>query len=153
MKLTEKQRRFADEYIRTGNITQSYMIAYPRVKNENSASASGSRLLGNANVKAYIDKRLEELKKESIAEQDEILQYLTAVMRGKIKDEQLLVVDDDLGTTVEKHEKRSDTMARIKAAELLGKRYMMWTEKHHMDGEMKVTIVDDIPESDNDESN
>src|SRR5690625_1357963 len=143
MKLTEKQQRFADEYIRTGNITQSYMIAYPHIKKEHSAATSGSRLLRNAKVKAYIDKRLEKLKKESIAEQDEILQYLTSVMRGEIKDEQLLVVGDgDFGTSVEKHEKRSDTMARIKAAELLGKRYMMWTDRTQVEVEGAVQFVE-----------
>src|SRR5690625_2513784 len=151
MKLTEKQRRFADEYIRTGNITQSYLNAYQNVKKESTASSAGSRLLRNVKVKAYIDKRLEELKKESIAEQDEILQYLTSVMRGEIKDEQLLVVGDmEFGTSVEKHEKRSDTMARIKAAELLGKRYMMWTDRQQVDVAGAVQFIDDI--SDNDES-
>ena len=83
MKLTEKQRRFVDEYIHTGNITQSYLNACSNVKNENTASSAGSRLLRNVKVKAYIDKGLEELKKESIAEQDEILQYVTSVMRGR----------------------------------------------------------------------
>jgi len=151
MKLTEKQKRFADEYIRTGNITQSYLNAYNNVKNENTASSAGSRLLRNVKVKAYIDKRLEKLKKESIAEQDEILQYLTSVMRGEIKDEQLLVVGDmEFGSSVEKHEKRSDTMARIKAAELLGKRYMMWTDRQQVDVAGAVQFIDDI--SDNDES-
>lgn len=151
MKLTEKQRRFADEYIRTGNITQSYLNAYNNVKNENTASSAGSRLLRNVKVKAYIDKRLEELKKESIAEQDEILQYLTSVMRGEIKDEQLLVVGDmEFGSSVEKHEKRSDTMARIKAAELLGKRYMMWTDRQQVDVAGAVQFIDDISDDDED---
>lgn len=151
MNLTEKQRRFADEYIRTGNITQSYLNAYSNVKNENTASSAGSRLLRNVKVKAYINKRIEELKKESIAEQDEILQYLTSVMRGEIKDEQLLVVGDgDFGTSVEKHEKRSDTMARIKAAELLGKRYMMWTDRQQVDVAGAVQFIDDISDADED---
>src|SRR5690625_3122893 len=148
MKLTEKQKRFADEYIRTGNITQSYLNAYNNVKNENTASSAGSRLLRNVKVKAYIDKRLEKLKKESIAEQDEILQYLTSVMRGEIKDEQLLVVGDgDFGSEVEKHETRAEIVARTKAAELLGKRYMMWTEKHQVENVTPI-ILDDVPDED-----
>lgn len=85
MKLTEKQQRFADEYIRTGNITQSYMNAYQHIKKENSAATSGSRLLRNAKVRSYIDERLEKLKKESIAEQDEILQYFTSVEKCKMR--------------------------------------------------------------------
>lgn len=148
MELTEKQQRFADEYIRTGNITQSYMVAYPHIKKESSASASGSRLLGNVKVKAYIDERLEKLKKESIAEQDEILQYLTSVMRGELKDEQLLVVGDgDFGSGVEKHETRAEIVARTKAAELLGKRYVMWTDKQQVDVQGSVQFIDDISDS------
>lgn len=148
MKLTEKQRRFADEYIRTGNITQSYLNAYQNVKKETTAASNGSRLLRNAKVKAYIDKRLEELKKESIAEQDEILQYLTSVMRGELKDEQLLVVGDEFGSEVQKHERRAEIMARTKAAELLGKRYMMWTDRQQVESDVQIQIVDDIPLSD-----
>lgn len=151
VKLTEKQQRFADEYIRTGNITQSYLNAYQNVKKESTAASNGSRLLRNAKVKAYIDERLEKLKKQSIAEQDEILQYLTSVMRGEIKDEQLLVVGDgDFGSEVEKHETRAEIVARTKAAELLGKRYMMWTDRQRVDVEGSVQFIDDISDADED---
>lgn len=154
MSLTEKQQRFADEYIRTGNITQSYMIAYPHIKKENSAATSGSRLLRNAKVKVYIDERLEKLKKESIAEQDEILQYLTSVMRGELKDEQLMVVSDgDFGSEVERHETRAEIVARTKAAELLGKRYMMWIDRQQVDVQGSVQFIDDIDISDDDDEN
>lgn len=145
MKLTEKQKRFADEYIRTGNITQSYMIAYQNVKKESTAAANGSRLLKNAKVKAYIDKRLEELKKQSIAEQDEVLQFLTKVMRGEITEEIPLGLGEGYQELKNKEPYLKD---RIKAAELLGKRYMMWTEKQQIDGDVKVQIIDDIPKSD-----
>lgn len=152
MNLTEKQQRFADEYIRTGNITQSYLNAYQNVKKESTAASNGSRLLRNDKVKAYIDERLEKLKKQSIAEQDEILQYLTSVMRGELKDEQLMVVGDgDFGSEVEKHETRAEIVARTKAAELLGKRYRMWTEKHEVDVQGSVQFIDDIEASDADE--
>ncbi len=148
MKLTEKQQRFADEYIRTGNITQSYLNAYQNVKKESTAASNGSRLLRNAKVKSYIDERLEKLKKESIAEQDEILQYLTSVMRGELKDERLMVVGDgDFGTEVERHETRAEIVARTKAAELLGKRYMMWTEKHQVENITPI-FVEDVPDDD-----
>lgn len=145
MKLTEKQKRFADEYIRTGNITQSYLIAYQNVKKESTAAANGSRLLKNAKVKAYIDKRLEELKKQSIAEQDEVLQFLTKVMRGEITEEIPLGLGEGYQELKNKEPYLKD---RIKAAELLGKRYMMWTEKQRIDGDVKVQIIDDIPKSD-----
>lgn len=141
MKLTVKQQRFADEYIRLGNITQAALNAGYSPK---TAHSVGNENLKKPMVKAYIDIRMDELKKESIAEQDEVLQYLTAVMRGKVKDEQLLVVGDEFGSSVESHEKRSDTMARTKAAELIGKRYAMWTEKHQVDSETLVRFAYDF---------
>jgi len=152
MKLTEKQQRFADEYIRTGNITQSYFNAYHNVKKESAAASGGSRLLRNVKVKSYIDERLEKLTKQSIAEQDEILQYLTSVMRGELKDEQLMVVGDgDFGSEVEKHETRAEIVARTKAAELLGKRYLMWTDRQQIEVEGSVQFVDDISDDDNED--
>lgn len=145
VKLTVKQQRFADEYIRLGNITEAALNAGYSKK---SAHAVGNENLKKPMVKAYIDNRLQELKKESIAEQDEVLQYLTAVMRGKVKDEVLLVVGDgDFGTSVERHEKRSDTMARTKAAELLGKRYAMWTEKQQVENITPI-FLKDVPDDD-----
>lgn len=86
MNLTEKQQRFADEFIISGNATQAYFIAYPTITKESTANAASSRLLRNVKVKAYIDERLAELKKKSIAEADEILQFLTSTMRGEIKE-------------------------------------------------------------------
>ena len=142
MKLSRKQQLFADEYIRTGNASVSarnagYSEAY--------AKTHVYKLLENARVKSYIDARLEELKKESIAEQDEILQYLTSVMRGKVKDEELILVPTgDFMSEVERHEKRADIVARTKAAELLGKRYAMWTDKQEVEHSGDIIFVDDI---------
>ncbi|RIN79439.1 terminase small subunit [Mammaliicoccus sciuri] len=142
MKLTRKQQLFADEYIRTGNASVSarnagYSEAY--------AKTHVYKLLENARVKSYIDARLEELKKESIAEQDEILQYLTSVLRGKVKDEELMLVPTgDFMSEVERHEKRADIVARTKAAELLGKRYAMWTDKQEVEHSGDIIFVDDI---------
>lgn len=142
MKITRKQQLFADEYIRTGNIYQSAINAG---YSHNYANKNGSKMLGNVGIKSYIDARLEELKKESIAEQDEILQYLTSVMRGKMTDEELMLVPTgDFMSEVERHEKRADIVARTKAAELLGKRYAMWTEKQEVEHSGAVTFVDDI---------
>lgn len=142
MKLTRKQQLFADEYIRTGNIYQSAINAGYSSKTANSI---GSENLRKPNIKSYIDARLEELKKDSIAEQDEILQYLTSVMRGKEQDEELMVVPTgDFMSEVERHEKRADIVARTKAAELLGKRYAMWTDKLETEHSGAVQFVDDI---------
>lgn len=142
MKLTRKQEMFANEYIRTGNAYQSAVNAG---YSHNYAKGNVVKLLENVSVKSYIDARLEKLRKESIAEQDEILQYLTSVMRGKEQDEELMLVPTgDFMSEVERHEKRADIVARTKAAELLGKRYAMWTEKQEVEHSGAVTFVDDI---------
>lgn len=147
VKLTMKQQKFADEYIISGNATEAYKFTYQNVKKDSTARANSSRLLTNANVKSYIDARLEELKKESIAEQDEVLQYLTAVMRGEMKDEALMVVPiGDFESEVQRHDQRADTSQRTKAAELLGKRYAMWTDKQITDTTERITIVNDLDE-------
>jgi phage terminase small subunit len=144
MNITEKQKRFADEYVRTGNISASYKIAYPSVKKDSAARASGSRLLTKANVRSYIDERLEELKKKSIAEQDEILQFLTAVMRGE-HTEQIPV---GIGEGTQQLENKDPFLKdRVKAAELLGKRYVMWTDKQQVETITPV-FVEDVPDED-----
>lgn len=141
-KLTIKQQAFADAYIELGNATQAYLKAYPNVKKENTAKVNASRLLTNANVKAYIDERMEELKSERVADQQEILETLTAVLRGEMTSavlrgigEGAQTIDEDMPPT---------TAERIKAAELLGKRYRMWVDKVETDGKTRVVIVDDV---------
>jgi len=141
MKLTLKQQRFADEYIRTGNAYQSAINAG---YSETYAKGNVVKLLENVSVKSYIDKRLKELKKESIAEQDEILQYLTSVMRGEMS-EQTLVGQGEGYQEIDNIDVGAKD--RIKAAELLGKRYRMWTEK--IEAEVTTpTFVNDVPEDD-----
>lgn len=141
-KLTLKQQRFADEYIKTGNVSKAALEAgYSKSYSRTHAY----KLLENASIKTYIDNRLEELKKESIADQDEILQYLTSVMRGQVTDEELIPVPiGDFMTEVQNHEKRSDTNARTKAAELLGKRYRLFTDKVVTESTERIQIVNDL---------
>lgn len=139
--LNIKQQRFADEYIKTGNAYQSAINAG---YSETYAKGNVVKLLENVSVKSYIDKRLEELKKESIAEQDEILQYLTSVMRGEMT-EQTLVGQGEGYQEIDNIDVGAKD--RIKAAELLGKRYRMWTEK--IEAEVTTpTFVNDVPEDD-----
>lgn len=134
--MTEKQKIFADEYIIDLNATRAYKAAYPSVKKDNVASAAASRMLGNVKVKAYIDEQLEKLKSERVADQQEVLEFLTSVMRGK-KTEPLLVLDG------EGKQKVIDAIppiqARTKAAELLGKRYRLFTDKQEV--EVQGTVV------------
>ncbi|WP_373894451.1 terminase small subunit [Virgibacillus sp. CBA3643] len=140
-KMTEKQRRFADEYIRLGEITQAAINAGYSTK---TARVTGQENMSKPAVKSYIDKRLEELKKQSIAEQDEVLQYLTAVMRGEHTEQTLRGVGEGAQTI---DDIDVDAAKRIKAAELLGKRYGIWTDKQELDVKGAVTFVDDIDET------
>ncbi len=124
--MTEKQKIFADEYIICLNATKAYKKAYPNIKKDSVAQVNGSRLLSNAMVRAYIDERLEELKSERVADQQEVMEFLTAVMRGEVK-EPLLVLDGE--GTQKVIEARPNVATRKSAAVDLGKRYGLFTEK------------------------
>ncbi len=140
-KLTVKQQAFADFYIELGNATQAYLQAYPNVKKETTASTNGSRMLGNAKVKAYIDERMEQLKSERVADQQEILEYLTAIMRGEHTEETLRGIGEGAQTIDDIDVSAKD---RIKAAEMLGKRYAMWTDKQEINANVTPVFIDDI---------
>lgn len=139
--LTLKQKQFADEYIRTGNAYQSAInVGY----SEKYAKARSHKMLENVGINQYIDDNLEIIQKESIAEADEIMRYLTRVLRGEEKEEVLVYVGDGMQEIQTIQPSAKD---RIKAAELLGKRYRMWTEK--VEAEVTTPIfVDDVPEDD-----
>lgn len=124
--MTEKQKIFADEYIISLNATQAYKKAYPNVKKDAVAQANGSRLLSNAMVKAYIDEQLEKLQSERVADQQEVLEFLTSVMRGEVT-EPLLVLDGDGMQRIV--EAKPNVSTRKSAAVDLGKRYGLLTEK------------------------
>lgn len=129
-KLTLKQQAFADNYIELGNATEAYKRAYPNVKRDETARAASSRMLTNVNVKSYIENRMEELKSERVADQQEILELLTSIARGETTAATLRSVDVGVQTI---DEDMPPTMGeRIKAAELLGKRHAMWTEKQEV---------------------
>ncbi|HFX4863647.1 TPA: terminase small subunit [Streptococcus pyogenes] len=133
-KLTLKQKRFADEYIISANATAAAIRAGYSKK---TARSIGQENLTKPDIKAYIDERLEKLESEKIATQEEVLQYLTSIMRGDQQEKTLIsvgefgqkIVDIDVGAK-----------DRIKAAELLGKRYRLFTDKVEMDVSSDVTI-------------
>ena len=79
MKLTEKQKRFCDEYLIDLNATRAYKVAYPNVKKDDTARANGSRLLTNANIKEYLDERIKEREKRTEITQDKVLEELAAI--------------------------------------------------------------------------
>ncbi|AOF50544.1 TPA: terminase small subunit [Streptococcus agalactiae] len=133
-KLTLKQKRFADEYIISANATAAAIKAGYSKK---TARSIGQENLTKPDIKAYIDERIEKLESAKIATQEEVLQYLTSIMRGDQQEKTLIsigelgqeIVDIDVGAK-----------DRIKAAELLGKRYRLFTDKIEMDISSDVTI-------------
>lgn len=133
MKLTEKQLKFADYFLEMGNATEAAIKAG---YSEKYAGTNTDKLLKNTNVKEYIEERKKQLDTERIANQEEVLKYLTAVMRGTEKDQ--FGLDAALAD-------------RTKAAELLGKRYRLFTDKVEHSGNVEgVVIVNDIPKPDTD---
>lgn len=138
-KLTLKQKRFADEYIISGNIEQSAISAG---YSKNYARAQAHKLLANVGIKNYIDERLKILDSEKIADQKEVLQYLSAVMRGEHKEKTLISIGESGQEIVDIDVGAKD---RLKAAELLGRRYKLFTDKVEVDANIEtVVFVDDI---------
>lgn len=133
-KLTLKQQRFADEYIISGNATQSAIKAGYSKKY---AATNTDKLLKNTNIKNYIDERLKELEDKAIAKQEEVLKYLTSVMRGESEEEVLYGVGEGVQSTRHVEVGAKD---RIKAAELLGKRYRLFTDKVELDAEVDMEL-------------
>lgn len=116
IKLKPKELIFAEEWLKTTNATQSAIKAG---YSERTAYSAGSRLLKKVDVKQYIDERLAEMKESSIADTNEVMQFLSSTMRGDIPDQ--FGLDPALND-------------RLKAAELLGKRYKLFTDKQEISG-------------------
>lgn len=122
LNLSEKQKLFCEEYIIDLNATQSAIRAGYA---ERSARTTASRLLTNDNIQIYIEKLMQDKKDKLIAKQDEVLEYLTRVMRGEEKD--AFGLDANL-------------QDRTKCAELLGKRYGTFKEQVNLGGAVPVFI-------------
>lgn len=139
-KLTIKQTKFADEYIISGNATESYKIAGYKYSSDNMASVEGHKLLRNPKVKAYIDERMKKLEEEAIADQAEVLKYLTRVLRDEEREDVLVNIGN---YEQEIQSMKVSAKDRIKAAELLGKRYGSWTDKVDLSSDLTLIFEDD----------
>lgn len=144
--MTEKQKLFADEYLIDLNATRAYRAVYKNIKSDDVARKNGSRLLTNADIKKYIDGRLEEIKSQKVAKAQEVMEYLTAVMRGKTQSEVLRFIRDGYQ---EKYLKAPEEKERLRAAELLGKRYSLFSENIKLAENAAVQIIDDISGDEN----
>ena len=141
MKLNVKQKAFADYYIETGN---AYQSAIKAGYSENYSKGNIIKLLENESVKNYIKEKMQQIESDRIAKAEEVLAFLSSSLRGEVVEEVVTTetVDGMIKPVILK--KQLSAKDRIKAAELLGKRYALFTEKVDLEGNVGVTIIDDI---------
>ena len=139
MKFTPKQRRFVQEYLICLNATEAAKRAG---YSENVASAIGFENLKKPKIKQLIDETLESIATEKVASITEILEFLTSVMRGEHTEQTLRLVGDGVQDISDIYVSAKE---RLKAAELLGKRYGLFKDNINL-GESKVILVDAVPE-------
>ncbi len=135
--LTAKQKRFCDEYLVDFNATQAAIRAGYSKK---TAPVIGAENLKKPNVQTYIDERMAEKESKLVATQDEVLQYLTSVLRGEQKEQTFKLVDVGVQEIAEIS---TSTKDRLKAAELLGKAYGAFRDKVDVSGTIPVVISGD----------
>ena len=146
MKLNARQKAFCEYYVATGNATDAAIKAG---YSKRTAKSIGQRLLTFVDIKKYIDELMQKLESERIASAEEVLQILTSTMRGEIQEEVIIVEGEGDGISSARiMKKQVSAKERIKAAELLGKRYALFTDKTKIEGTLPVMIVgeDDLDE-------
>lgn len=140
LKLTIKQKKFADEYIRLGNATQAAINAGYKPKN---AGQMGNENLKKPQIAGYINEKMQALDAKKTMQIKEIMEELTSIARGEIKEERL----DKDGNIVETRPLFAD---RLKAMDMLGKRYGMWNGMAQ-EAASQTVIIDDMTDGDEDE--
>jgi len=161
VKLTPKQQRFADEWLIDMNATAAAIRAgySPR-----SADVTGARLLANARVRAYIDERMAEHSRRTGVTQERIIRELARIafldptqlvnmdtaelLDSAAEDDRAAITSVKVKTMsgeTEMIEREVRFADKIKALELLGKRFGMWIDKQQVDVQGAVQIVDDVP--------
>ncbi|MEC5422113.1 terminase small subunit [Virgibacillus sp. C22-A2] len=113
--MNEKQRRFADYYIETGNITESAVRAG---YSKNYANAQGYKLLDNVGIRKYIEERNKQLESQRIANMTEVKEFWT----NTIRDEEL------------------DYKDRLKASEYIAKTNAAFIDRTEQTGDMSINI-------------
>lgn len=130
-KLSAKQKRFCEEYLVDLNATQAAIRAGYSPK---TAYSIGVENLKKPELKVYIDARLEQIRSERTADAQAVMEYLTSVMRGEHKEQTLRLVGDGVQEITDISVSARD---RLKAAELLGKRYGMFNGQQGDAGQME----------------
>ena len=135
--MTPRQQKFCDEYLISGNATEAAIKAgYSR----KTAKQTGSENLSKLDLRAYIDEQLAKIHSAKIADAEEVMKYLTSVMRGEHTEQVLKLVGEGVQTVTDIDVSAKE---RLKAAELIGKRYGLFTEKVGLEGAVPVIITGD----------
>ncbi len=143
-KLNERQKRAADFFIELGNKTQALIKAGYSKK---TASGACTNFFEQEAVKKYVEERLKLLDEERIASAREVMRYLTSVMRGEETEQVIVVEGEGDGVTCARNiEKGIPAKDRIKAAELLGKRFGIYTDKVKVSEGISIVIKEDVNE-------
>lgn len=141
--MTKKQKRFCNEYLIDCNATQAAIRAG---YSEKSAYSIGQENLKKPEIKSYIEQELEKIRDNNTADAAEVMKYLTSVLRGESLAEIVVVEGDGDGcSSARRINKAPDERERLKAAELLGKRYSLFKDNMTLEIE-PVMIVDDLKE-------
>lgn len=135
--MTTKQQKFCDEYLISGNATDAAIRAGYSPK---TAKQTGSENLSKPDLRAYIDEQLDKIHSTKIADAQEVLEYLTAVMRGQHTEQVLKLAGDGIQTVADIDVSAKE---RLKAAELIGKRYALFSDKMDLGGAVPVVIMGD----------
>lgn len=136
-KLTIKQKRFVDEYIISGNATDAAIKAG---YSKRTAKSIGAENLTKPDIVNALREKEREIQSKKIAKQEEVLEYLTSILRGEETQQTLIGVGKGVQAITDIELSAAD---KIKAAELIGKRYGMWTDKVELESNSQVVIVDD----------
>jgi len=162
MALTAKQQKFADEYLIDLNATQAAIRAGYSPK---SAGTNADKLLKNTKIRAYIEARMAEHSRRTGVTQERIIRELARIAfldptqlvnmdtaellenaaaddRAAIASVKVKTIPTPEGTGLEREVRFAD---KIKALELLGKRFGMWIDRQRVDVQGTVQIVDDVP--------
>lgn len=140
MALNERQRAFCEHYVKTMNATQA---AKDAGYSEKTAGSQGQRLLKNVEIRKCLGDVLQQASNGRVADAEEVLGYLTNVMRGVETEESYQWIDEE--SRMELVQNPVKHRERLRAAEMLGKRHVLFTDKVRHEGEIKTTsALDDI---------
>ena len=143
--MTDKQRLFAEEYVRDRDPRRAYMVAYPRVKSDDVAHVNASRLLHDARfapVQQYIRDLMDRAADDAVADAHEVLAYLTSVLRGSSESEIVVIEGQGVGVSEARPmNKRPDEKERLKAAELLAKYHQLLVPKVQVEAEKSCGLI------------